>query len=512
MPAPPPSAAPASAPVAAAAGLAAAAPPDASSPGPVDPFASSASSDCDDEAAAVAAAEPAGVRSSRAVSQLLTPDPFADASPVSTSAADTSAAGVSDLPASPTVPRRSAAQVASASSSSAGLLASLPRETLPVGYEGRTVSVRTSDASPGAVSPSSGFGARLGSKLGLLTKHTTYLVQTDQHGRCCTVERRYKHFEWLYDALVRTNPYRLVPTLPVKEFFRRFQQNFLARRRACLEAFLNYCTNHPVLALAKPLELFLTVSDRGEWDKIIAVKASAAERSTIGVPATGVGSYLTPAHRIFAEAMARKVNNYQAFIKAAMQASDSREARIREDIKDLALFRDSLHSALDDSFMPVAHTSDALTQAGLWVRDLDSALERYGREVEHEVWSYQGLLGISIGIANGMANVVARRNAAAAAVQQASTAAGSARGKALQSPDDLNADRLAREAEAAEHAARREQEVALFCALQEWRIFHEYQPELVAQIMQQFVVGESASLPERVRELWLQVSAPTANA
>ena len=339
-------------------------------------------------------------------------------------------------------------------------------------------------------------------KFGGLKKYTAYVVETPARG--WRVLRRYKHFDWLYQQLSEAFSFRLVPTLPERKFFGRFAKNFIARRRAGLESFLNFIANHPIMCRSWALEAFLTTMDKREWEAIMAGKVPGGGDlgNTLGLPSGGVTEYLTPALRIRAEAMAAKVAGYQAFIRAAQKTSERREARIREDVEDMHIFAEALHGALDDSHQPVAHDAPQLVHAGIWVRNLDRELDGYSSAVTDEVWSYQGLLGTAIGIANGMANAVAARDKQAEATKALSNAAATARSKALQAPDDLAAEDVARKLEAQVTAARADADIALYCVLQEWKIFHEYQPQVVSQIMEQYVVGESASLPERVRKLW----------
>ena len=390
-------------------------------------------------------------------------------------------------------------------------LETLPMETIPEGYEGRRISVDplpgTYESSEEGVGESRSvtkkLGRKLGSSLGLF-KHTAYNVRTEQHSRVIEVERRYKHFEWLYNSLAGAYSYRLVPTLPEKKFFGRFAKDFIARRRSGLEAFLNFVANHPILCRSVSLELFLTTMDGKEWEDIMGGKSShptSEVGNALGLPPDGVEPYLVPAHRIRAEAMSAKVSGYQEFIKAAQKTSARREGRIREDVEDMRLFADSLHGALDDSHQPVAHSASSLIHAGIWVRDVDRELDRYSEEVTSDVWAYQGLLSTAMGISCGMAKAVAARDAQAAAIQALSNAAATARSKALQAPDDVAAEAAARSLEAELVEARAEGRLALYCVLQEWKIFYEYQPQVVTQVMEQYVVGNS-SLPERVRGVW----------
>lgn len=51
-------------------------------------------------------------------------------------------------------------------------------------------------------------------KEGYIFKHVMYIVQNSE--RSSRVLRRYNDFAWLYDAITRRYPTRMIPTLPPK--------------------------------------------------------------------------------------------------------------------------------------------------------------------------------------------------------------------------------------------------------------------------------------------------------
>mmetsp|Transcript_12765 Transcript_12765/g.21686 ORF Transcript_12765/g.21686 Transcript_12765/m.21686 type:complete len:360 (-) Transcript_12765:33-1112(-) len=73
--------------------------------------------------------------------------------------------------------------------------------------------------------------------------------------------RRFSDFVWLRERLLETYPGVLVPPLPDKKFFGRFETEFIEKRKEALERFLNKCTLHPRLRVAEALRFFLEKRD-----------------------------------------------------------------------------------------------------------------------------------------------------------------------------------------------------------------------------------------------------------
>jgi len=72
-----------------------------------------------------------------------------------------------------------------------------------------------------------------------------------------SVLRRYSDFLWLYETLSTNNPGVVVPPVPEKNPFGRFDDNFVRQRRSALEKCIQKIANHPVLGKDADLKLFL---------------------------------------------------------------------------------------------------------------------------------------------------------------------------------------------------------------------------------------------------------------
>lgn len=72
-----------------------------------------------------------------------------------------------------------------------------------------------------------------------------------------SVLRRYSDFLWLYETLSANNPGVVVPPVPEKSPFNRFDASFVQQRRLALEKCIQKIANHPVLQRDADLKLFL---------------------------------------------------------------------------------------------------------------------------------------------------------------------------------------------------------------------------------------------------------------
>ncbi|KAL1666430.1 Vps5 C terminal like-domain-containing protein [Schizophyllum commune] len=72
-----------------------------------------------------------------------------------------------------------------------------------------------------------------------------------------SVLRRYSDFLWLYETLSLNNPGVVVPPVPGKNPFGRFDDQFVKQRRLGLEKCIQKIANHPVLGKDADLRLFL---------------------------------------------------------------------------------------------------------------------------------------------------------------------------------------------------------------------------------------------------------------
>ncbi|XP_051541362.1 sorting nexin-18-like [Myxocyprinus asiaticus] len=126
------------------------------------------------------------------------------------------------------------------------------------------------------------------------------------------VNRRYKHFDWLYARLVEKFPVISVPHLPEKQATGRFEEDFISKRRKGLIWWMNHMTSHPVLSKCDVFQHFLTCSSNDE--KAWKQGKRKAEKDDL----VGANFFLTicpPALPLDLQEVESKVDAFKTFTK-----------------------------------------------------------------------------------------------------------------------------------------------------------------------------------------------------
>ncbi|KAF5890281.1 sorting nexin-18-like, partial [Clarias magur] len=126
------------------------------------------------------------------------------------------------------------------------------------------------------------------------------------------VNRRYKHFDWLYARLVERFPVISVPHLPEKQATGRFEEEFVCKRRKGLIWWMNHMTSHPVLSKCDVFQHFLTCSSSDE--KAWKQGKRKAEKDHL----VGANFFLTivpPATPLDLQEVEGKVEGFKTFTK-----------------------------------------------------------------------------------------------------------------------------------------------------------------------------------------------------
>jgi len=109
-----------------------------------------------------------------------------------------------------------------------------------------------------------------------ILKWVEYKVITEKtDGSQCEVFRRYNHFLWLRQLLWKDHRGIIVPPLPEKKNFGRFDASFVERRRRRLEQFLNRLAIHPYLKEANAFHVFLSIQESDMFDKAVKGDSSS---------------------------------------------------------------------------------------------------------------------------------------------------------------------------------------------------------------------------------------------
>ncbi|CAG5867285.1 unnamed protein product [Menidia menidia] len=125
------------------------------------------------------------------------------------------------------------------------------------------------------------------------------------------VNRRYKHFDWLYARLVERFPVISVPHLPEKQATGRFEEDFISKRRKGLIWWMNHMTSHPVLAHCDVFQHFLTC---GADEKAWKMGKRRAEKDEL-VGANFFLTISTPAVPLDLQDVESKIEGFKTFTK-----------------------------------------------------------------------------------------------------------------------------------------------------------------------------------------------------
>lgn len=141
------------------------------------------------------------------------------------------------------------------------------------------------------------------------------------------VNRRYKHFDWLYARLVEKFPVISVPHIPEKQATGRFEEDFISKRRKGLTWWMNHMTSHPVLAKCDVFQHFLTCNSTDE--KAWKQGKRKAERDEM-VGANFFLTISTPAAPLDFQEVESKIDGFKTFTKRMDDSTLQLNATINE--------------------------------------------------------------------------------------------------------------------------------------------------------------------------------------
>ncbi|WWC70926.1 uncharacterized protein I206_104878 [Kwoniella pini CBS 10737] len=125
--------------------------------------------------------------------------------------------------------------------------------------------------------------AKVGDPVRGYTVYTVRTQTTSPHYRKGTfsVLRRFSDFLWLLEILTFNNPGIVLPPMPGKHTFGRFQDQFIETRRNALQKFITKITSHPVLQLDPDLRIFLesdnfSIDSKNRKNEILILEKSQA--------------------------------------------------------------------------------------------------------------------------------------------------------------------------------------------------------------------------------------------
>ncbi|XP_020492555.2 sorting nexin-18-like [Labrus bergylta] len=173
------------------------------------------------------------------------------------------------------------------------------------------------------------------------------------------VNRRYKHFDWLYARLVERFPVISVPHLPEKQATGRFEEDFISKRRKGLMWWMNHMISHPVLAHCDVFQHFLTCgADEKAWKQ----GKRKAERDDL-VGANFFLTISTPPVLLDLQEVESKIEGFKTFTKTMDENSVIVNANINEFARKQAVGFKKEYQKVGQSFKLLAQAFEIDQQA-----------------------------------------------------------------------------------------------------------------------------------------------------
>ncbi|PVU86948.1 hypothetical protein BB561_006455 [Smittium simulii] len=214
-----------------------------------------------------------------------------------------------------------------------------------------------------------------------LSSHTVYKVSTQSSSSLFkasqfSVRRRYRDFEWLYQQLFYENPGIIIPPIPEKQSFGRFEQYFIENRQTGLQVHLDRVLAHPILCKNTSLILFLESEDFSTESKLLSDKRQdLTNTGSSFADLFGSNKYLIK-NDPFTEKF-KELELIESHLKALMKSLE----QTNKQHEDLSL----AHVELGEAFLELSKAENEFS-SGNHLADLSRILLEMGRlqkKIEH---------------------------------------------------------------------------------------------------------------------------------
>ncbi|XP_003382576.1 PREDICTED: sorting nexin-33-like [Amphimedon queenslandica] len=135
------------------------------------------------------------------------------------------------------------------------------------------------------------------------------------------VSRRYKHYDWLHERLAIKFAFFSVPPLPDKQYYGRYGEDFVEKRREKLQMWTNRIARHPVISRSDVFHHFLACPDEKEW--------KAGKRKAEKDEVTNGALYLTLEHTMTSEISEaeKTVEHFSIFLQSMEESLTKMKAK-----------------------------------------------------------------------------------------------------------------------------------------------------------------------------------------
>ncbi|WVF68970.1 hypothetical protein IAT40_003744 [Kwoniella sp. CBS 6097] len=226
-----------------------------------------------------------------------------------------------------------------------------------------------------------GDPTRVGDPVRGYTVYTVKTQTTSPHYRkgAFSVLRRFSDFLWLFEVLTSNNPGVIVPPVPGKHTFGRFQDQFIETRRAALQRCLGKITSHPVLQLDPDLRLFLESDSFAYESKARRQEVQAAEKHSASLLSGWTGPKFVE-HDDWFDSRKNFLDSLESQLKGlskSIELSSKNRLELSQSISELA----ETITALSESDLGTALSTTLAHLASIAEKEKESSEEQAKDEV-----------------------------------------------------------------------------------------------------------------------------------
>lgn len=180
----------------------------------------------------------------------------------------------------------------------------------------------------------------------------SYEIQTEKFPQ--KVKRRYNQFSWLHERLEEKYPNICIPPLPDKALKGNFEEDFIMKRKAKLELWLNRLASHPIINESEVFIHFLQCDDTSAKWKAGKRKAEKDENrgaqwfATLTVPGESTDTITSIKDRVekFSKASTFLDNNVKNVCSALEKISSTHVSSYKKELNVLGKRFEELGTAL----------------------------------------------------------------------------------------------------------------------------------------------------------------------
>lgn len=227
------------------------------------------------------------------------------------------------------------------------------------------------------------------------------------------VKRRYNHFDWLHERLSEKYPNICIPPLSGKAVTGNFDEDFIAKRKAALELWLNRMSAHPVVGQSEVFIHFLQCDDGSAKWKAGKRKAEKDEYRgaqwfcTLTVPGESVDTTTGIKERVdkFSKAAAHMNSCVKNISVSLDKVAANNSSFYKKELSNLGKRFEELGITLSNDSLDAVNNSKlstAFVSAGNCYTQLGNM---YGEQAKHDIYPFLDRLQLYQGVLQQMPDI-----------------------------------------------------------------------------------------------------------